>query len=98
MEHTLHRTSQGPIVQMRGRFVHKDYAQVNKLLADLKGTGAHTVTLDLAGVEFIDSGAIGMLLLIREQLGGVVTLRGATGQPAQLLANARMGELFCLSN
>ena len=98
MEYTLQRASHGAIVLMQGRFVHKDYARVTELLAQLKGAGTPAVTLDLARVEFIDSGAIGMLLLLREQLGAAVILRGATGQPAQLLANARMGELFELAD
>lgn len=98
MDYTLQRTSHGATVLMQGRFVHKDYARVTEMLAQLKGGGHQAVTLDLSRVEFIDSGAIGMLLLLREQLGTAVTLRGATGQPAQLLANARMGELFALAN
>ncbi|MBF0305395.1 MAG: STAS domain-containing protein [Alphaproteobacteria bacterium] len=99
MDYKLTRESQGPILVMEGRFVHKDFAKIKELVAQLKqGGGTSGLTLDLAGIEFIDSAGIGMLLLIREELGGGITLRGAKGQPAQLLVNAHMDQLFRLAN
>lgn len=79
---------------MQGRLLHKDFSQINQLLGEIRQGGGHGLVVDLTAVEFIDSGGIGLLLLLREQLKCAITLRGATGQPASLLQNAHMGELF----
>lgn len=94
MKYTLSRDAHGHTVRMQGRLLHKDFSQINQLLGEIKQAGGQGLVVDLSGVEFIDSGGIGLLLLLRDQLKYAITLRGATGQPANLLQNAHMDELF----
>jgi len=55
--------------------------------------------VDLASVDYVDSSALGMLLLLREQVRGDaqrVRLRGAHGQPRDVLLMARFDRMFKL--
>lgn len=54
-------------------------------------------SVDLSSTEYLDSSALGMLLLLREHAGGDhgrVALRGATKDIRQLLNIARFDQLF----
>jgi HptB-dependent secretion and biofilm anti anti-sigma factor len=51
--------------------------------------------VDLAGVSYVDSAALGMLLLLRDYAGASqVVLRGARAQPDQVLRIANFHKLF----
>jgi anti-anti-sigma factor len=56
-----------------------------------------TLRLDFTAVEYVDSAALGMLLMLREKvekLGKRVVLAGCQGGVRQLLDNAHFGRLF----
>ena len=59
-----------------------------------------TIRLDFAGVEYLDSAALGMLLMLREKaekLGKKVVLADCQGSVRQLLDVAHFGRLFEIS-
>lgn len=59
------------------------------------------VQIDLGGVVHIDSSALGMLLLVREHLGGdrsAIALRNCTPEIRNLLRVARFESLFTILN
>jgi anti-anti-sigma factor len=71
MSVTAHASLDGNEVTVRvqGRFdfgVHKEFREATQ---EAKGPGTRFV-VDLAGTEYMDSSALGMLLLLREQAGG----------------------------
>ncbi len=56
-------------IRVQGRFdfsVHKEFREATQ---EANGPGTRYV-VDLAGTEYMDSSALGMLLLLREQAGG----------------------------
>jgi anti-anti-sigma factor len=60
-------------ISLSGRFdvsVYKDFSEVYK---DKLGSVAHYV-IDMAEVEYLDSSALGMLLMMRERVGGTGAL------------------------
>ncbi len=60
-----------------------------------------TITVDLRGVEYIDSSALGMLLLLKERAGAAgkhVLLAGATGTIMQVLEVANFNRIFEFRN
>lgn len=60
-------------------------------------TSEPNVIIDLSDTAYIDSAALGMLLLARhraEQRGKTITLQGATGTVLQVLQIANFDRLF----
>lgn len=86
------------IVTLDGRFDFMCHADFRKSFADApKGTN---FVVDLGKVTYMDSAALGMLLLLRERVSGDPTrveLRNAQGQPREVLNVANFGQIFRLT-
>ena len=85
-------------VRLKGRFqfdVHREFRTAYEpYIAD---PAVRTVVLDFSGVDYLDSSALGMLLLLREKLGHVgkeVELTGTHGMVKQVLEIANFARLF----
>ncbi len=81
-----------------GRFdfsIHRDFRHNYE---EILGTpGVRHLDVDLSRVEYIDSSALGMLLLLREKAGGRsigIRLTNAGGAVRQVLEVANFGRLF----
>ena len=60
--------------------------------------GFKEMEIDLGGVEYLDSSALGMLLLLRERLGGKpIVLSNTRGTVRQVLEIANFHQLFTMS-
>ncbi|MCQ4162587.1 STAS domain-containing protein [Roseomonas sp. GC11] len=76
---------------------HAAFRQV--VMAQVDQPGAQPVLLDLAGLDYIDSAGLGMLLLAREaaeKRGRGIILRGARGQVARILTVSKFNQLFTI--
>jgi HptB-dependent secretion and biofilm anti anti-sigma factor len=89
------------VIKLNGRFdfnTHRDFrAAYEPLLADAALGG---VTVDFLGVDYLDSSALGMLLMLRDKMGGAnkeVSLSGVHGNVKQVLNIANFGKLFQIS-
>ncbi len=88
-------------IGLSGRFCfdsHREFrAAYDPLIGDPE---VQTVVLDFAGVDYLDSAALGMLLLLREKLGAVgqeVEISGVAGVAKQILDVANFSRLFRIS-
>lgn len=88
-------------IALHGRFQfdsHHDFrAAYDPLISDLS---VRLVVLDFARVDYLDSAALGMLLLLRERLGAVgkeVEIVHVQGVARQILDVANFGRLFRIS-
>ncbi|MGE5470005.1 MAG: STAS domain-containing protein [Bacteroidota bacterium] len=86
------------VIKLNGRFdfnTHRDFrAAYEPLIAD---AAVKAVTVDFAGVDYLDSSALGMLLMLRDKMGGAskeVALAGVRGNVKQVLDIANFGKLF----
>jgi len=80
-------------VRITGRF---DFRCVKQFQAGLTYSDVRWV-VDLAEVEYVDSAALGLLLLLREHAARdahQVTLRAARGQPREVLMMAKFDRMF----
>jgi anti-anti-sigma factor len=83
---------------LKGRFdfsSHRDFRQGYE--QSLHTPDIKVILVDLDGVEYIDSSALGMLLLLREkalQAGIEVKLANCKGAVLQVLEVANFGRLF----
>ena len=89
------------VIKLVGRFdfnTHRDFRSAYEPL--ISDDGVHSVTVDFSGVDYLDSSALGMLLMLRDKLGGVskeVGLTGVSGNVKQVLDIANFGKLFNIS-
>lgn len=86
------------VVALAGSFdfnVHKDFRQTcDAMLAE---PSVNVLELNLARVHYLDSSALGMLLILRdkaEEKGKQIILSGQTGTVRQVLEIANFGKLF----
>jgi anti-anti-sigma factor len=80
-------------IQLSGRF---DFRLV-KDFQDLLTREPRTWVVDLSAVDYVDSSALGMLLLLRDRVRGDaqrVQLRGLHGQPRAVLVMAKFDRMF----
>lgn len=88
-------------VAMAGRFTFGAHAAFRTVLDEVveRIDAGGRLVFDLSAVAFVDSSALGMLLLAREgarrRSGGIV-LRGAVGQVQRMLAVSRFDTLFSI--
>ena len=86
------------VILLSGRFdfnTHREFrSAVEPLVTDV---GVVAITIDFSSVEYLDSSALGMLLMLRDRMSGakkVVTLAGVHGNVKQVLDIANFGKLF----
>ena len=88
------------VVALRGRFdfnAHREFREaVDKAMAESAGE----VCIDLADVDYLDSSALGMLLMLRDKAksaGKSVSLANCRGAVKQVIDIANFGKLFPIS-
>lgn len=82
------------VYNLKGAFTFKDNRQ---FLSALDQDGLSGVVLDFSHVDFIDSAALGMLILLHEEASGrkiSLELRGATGQPLKMFNVSQFSTIF----
>jgi anti-anti-sigma factor len=85
-------------LSLQGRFdfhSHRDFrAAYEKALDE---AGVKEIEINFAAVDYLDSSALGMLLLLREKaeaMGKTISLAGLRGTVKQVLEIANFGKLF----
>ena len=103
MSMTIHTQWSGEKAKLslNGRFdftAHREFRQGYE--EALKRPGVKGLEVDLQGVNYIDSSALGMLLLLKEAADGSrmpLMLTNCTGSVRRVLEVANFGKLFSLS-
>lgn len=87
-------------ISLAGRFgfeAHRSFRAVSDEALEAKGVTS--IVIDMHAVEYIDSSALGMLLLLRDQAQAkniTVSIARATGIPLQVLEIANFRKLFSI--
>ena len=88
-------------ISLNGRFDFNTHREFRGAYEPLLGDSVvRTVWVDFSGVDYLDSSALGMLLMLRDKLSGVnkdVALTGVRGNVKQVLDIANFGKLFQIS-
>ena len=85
-------------IAVAGKFDFQLYDEFRASYADTAGTGVE-YTIDLSDTEYLDSSALGMLLLLREHAGGEdsnIEITQASPEVRKILDVANFGKLFRL--
>lgn len=88
------------VIRLKGRFdfsTHRDFrAAIDKAVQD---PAARKVAVDLNGVDYLDSSALGMLLILRDKAQAAnkaVELFNARGSVVQVLEIANFKSMFTI--
>ena len=85
-------------IAVSGKFDFQLYDEFRASYADTPGSGCE-YDIDLSGTEYLDSSALGMLLLLREHAGGEssrITISRASDEVRKILDVANFGKLFTI--
>lgn len=88
-------------MSLSGRFdfnAHRDFRDGYEAL--LNTPGIQSLDIDLGGVDYLDSSALGMLLLVKERAGSRnirLQLTRCTGTVRQILDIANFGKIFTIA-
>lgn len=84
-------------LSLKGRFTFADSKSFSGILDEITAKTYKQVIVNLGGVDFIDSAALGILLLTREKCTKASTgliLRSPKGQVKQMFEISRFADLF----
>ena len=84
-------------VSISGKFTFSDHQEFKSIFAILSDKDIKSIHLDFENVEFIDSAALGILLLARdesEKTGTTLVLQKPTGQVKKMFEVSRFYDLF----
>lgn len=86
------------VLALTGRFNFEAHRAFRDAYSPLIGdAGVGTLVLDFRGVDYMDSSALGMLLMLRERLGGsgkTMSLNNCAGTVRDVLTVANFGKIF----
>lgn len=97
--HSLHSDGDDLVITLTGKFIHADYREFLELSGALDFTGKNRLVFDLANLDFIDSGGIGMLVMaadLCQKYNAEVVLRGAHGHVRTVIDNSHLSEVFTI--
>ncbi|OGT22210.1 MAG: anti-anti-sigma factor [Gallionellales bacterium RIFOXYB12_FULL_54_9] len=88
------------IIKLAGRFDFNDHRSIKGAYEPaLQQAGIRKMEIDLADIEYLDSSALGMLMLMRERVlaaGKTVVLSKPSKTVAQILDIANFSKLFTI--
>ena len=82
---------------LSGRLTYNDHNEMRKVVQFFIENKTKRVVIDMAKLTFIDSAAIGILLIMAEELrnfNGIITIENPIGQVARVLTAAKILDLF----
>jgi len=101
MQSSVQKEAGKAVIKLTGRFDFNTHREFRGAYEPLIGdAGVRSVLVDFSGVDYLDSSALGMLLMLRDKLGGAnkeVALTGVQGNVKQVLDIANFGKLFPIS-
>ena len=88
------------VIVLQGRFDFNSHREFRDAVERALKETASEIRVDLSGVDYLDSSALGMLLMLRDKAKGAgktVVLAGARGAVKQVIDIANFAKLFVLA-
>lgn len=85
------------LIKITGRFDFNAHHDFRNIYRNEKASAAYTI--DMSGTEYIDSSALGMLLLLREHAGNEsanITIEGCNEEIKKIFAISNFEKLFTI--
>lgn len=101
MDITFDKHSDHDLVKLSGRFTFVDHAAFKEMVETLLKSDCQKCVLDLSGIEFVDSAGLGMLLIIKDELGKKdipLVLSKPSGQVEKMIKVSHFDQLFTIES
>ena len=88
------------VIFLNGRFVfdsHKDFRKATEQVLERSGT--RVIQLDMGQVDYLDSSALGMLLMLKKKVetsGRTIQIKNLKGMARQVLEIANFHKIFTI--
>ena len=82
---------------LSGRLTYHDHDEMKEFVHHFIRSRAKRIVVDLDKVTFIDSSAVGMLLILAEEMrniNGTISLQNSQGQVDRVLTTAKINDLL----
>lgn len=99
MQTTVTTRDNTNIIALNGRFDFNAHREFREAVDKVVTEAPLQIQVDLGGVDYLDSSALGMLLMLRDKAknhGKSVALANARGAVKQVIDIANFGKLFTL--
>lgn len=99
MEHTMNTDGNHTAVTLTGKVYAHDAGIIRDELLKQIEKGIVEITMDLAGVSYIDSTGLGVLVTVHkrtQEQSGQLILTGITGMVAELLKRTRLDRVLTI--
>ncbi len=97
MDYRIDLSDQQCEIFFNGRLTFNDHAKMRMLIKEAIAEPSKQIVFDLGELQFIDSAAVGMFLIAREEFEGrqkKLTLRNATGQVKRVITVSQLSKLI----
>jgi anti-anti-sigma factor len=87
------------VIQLQGRFDFNAHREFREAVEQAVKDAVTQIQVDLGAVDYLDSSALGMLLMLRDKAKGAgkeVSLSNARGSVKQVIEIANFGKLFSI--
>ncbi len=84
---------------LKGKFTFSDHENFREIISAIKNKKSQTIMINFAGVEFIDSAALGMMLIARDEAGksgASLILKSPEGQVDKMFSVSKFDSLFTI--
>lgn len=84
-------------VTLSDSFTFRDNGEFRNLMSEIETQNVGEIICNVSGVDFVDSAALGMFLLMRdiaEKKNANVVLKGASGQVQKMFEVSKFSQLF----
>lgn len=99
MQSKIQKTGDAVELLLEGRFTFTDHDSFRRLIDEIGEPEPRHCTIDLSAVTYLDSAAVGMLLLMRERLDrSKIVLKGGSPSVKELIRIAKLGTLFDIAD
>lgn len=98
MEATVIQKDSKAVIKLTGRFdfnTHREFRGISDPI--VTDANVHEIEIDFNAVDYLDSSALGMLLMLRDKASGSgkeISLTGVAGNVKQVLEIANFSKLF----
>lgn len=100
MEAKVTNTDSSTVIHLSGRFDFNSHREFREAVENALKETKPILEVDLAGVDYLDSSALGMLLMLRDKArsnGRSVALANCRGAVKQVIEIANFSKLFAVS-
>ena len=100
MDYSINQQTNQCTIRMRGQFTFGDNGKIRDIIATMVGGNFKHFTVDTSELVFVDSAALGMLLLMSDEARKAkveMTLDGASGQVKKMLQLSNFDQIFAIT-